>query len=1387
MRRSLYPDGVLVQQPNLEFTEDSKSEQILVSRTNTWESGIYAGLAVTVNSVNLDRVDLATGSGYAPNGELVVVGSAQLNQSLADTTLGASNLAFVFYTELLTDPEPHETNGLTYPTKAEASFRFRILTPAQFAALPATDPTMTNDAQDRALLVARITATGGNLVQGNIENSVPWRDLKFATVASPGINGVSIRNVSDTTPEGLNGQLIFSVSPNRLQWKAPGEVGPGVAVNVPNEADYTLTALGGSTIVVHVIPSALPIAALTVTVAITGVYSQSVPRMSAADRHHRSLVGTGIPTKTNPHGLSIKDIDPDFVSELTIHQELMHAAGIWRGSSPACLRTDIVEVPGTDYLSIIAPTGDDTYWCEGIRLTSVQNNQVTFTDATPGPTREVFEIFVDDAGIVGKSKRSSFPLVSLLTGVENGLVFLSPSIQAGTYALSWTSNGPGLGGSLKWGTGKPTLVPAGVSSGLFSLFDGEDEVKFFISNVALLPQPAGIYTDNITVNAAVSRDRFVVTAQVFWTGSGTGSLGYTPNRGFVPAKLIDQRLFGNLTAADIRDDALEDVFYKATYEKSCDGVLLGTIDAASVDGSLSPTPAGGLFVDINGYAPVYVRGKRMVVRGAQVAVPNNALSVIYVDVDGNLQVTDLQTAAFLNNGNEVLQLNAEAFVQHGAALAFVGTAGGTILFTVDLRRNLGGGNEAVEPWTVGIAERPGLFTRGAEFFDLSGALLYAAAAGQTALRVLTTRVKNPVIIGPGSMSISDGTILVDNSAVNGSTSLFALTGGVSVTAPGSQLVLRNVKVLPGTGVVNALTCYLVTTAAFTSTVLTGLLVKLDQFGGLIRNAGPNSFGTILENVRCELTTAYSDLILQQVPGQISISGLDLTASTALGTVAVVNASTTLAFTSIAQVRGTGQKLVSGAGSITNLSCTNCSGVRLGSMTSVISDVLFDHCNFVDTTPGSVVNAASVRVQFRGCQFGNSVTLLTASDVWFDSCVFVNQLSLANLCSGVRISNCKGTDVVQTSTLYQVLSLLLEGTTLNGTLNLVGTTNKFIKISKCSIQTLQGTYDELGVDNSSITTVEPGTTNNFSNAKFSQCTIGRAGLQWTSGSRFAIEFEGCTFTALVTNKVAAFEVGGATLSRPTLGLKLINCIMPGGPAQVTAVYIDNCSDVLIQGSTFNDQRITAAGGPVINVGLGFASNPAHTYADVKIDGNTFDVTSNDAGPGIADFGNWLVLFSTHTSDPGLSYPGGSKFSNNTVICREPAFNKLLCVLHVGTTRGFQCRNNNLAYLGANANVNWASPAGGGAQSQAARGALSPIPAYPLALIYGLNTYPGAVVGNLGNMNTTQISGNAVANLGAASRWVCAAISAGANLNEHSNAVGPYFDFSVIGQPDRQINN
>jgi hypothetical protein len=1276
MEGSRYVDGVLVTTIQLTRTETTKAAQILANRITHWEVGIHEGLVLSVNAVNQNRLDLTPGNGYAPNGERVVLsplagpGSAgALNIALADPNLGALNYVYLVYTELKTGPMPHETNGQVYPTNNQASAVVRVFTAAQFAALPLSDPSYQQDARDRAMLVGIVTGTGGNLTPGNLQQPPAWRTLKYATVAAPGLGGVTISAVGDSTPEGSNGQLTFAVGPLSLSWQAPGEAGPGPAVLTPAEGFYTLTALGGSTIQVYVVVTGLPAAGTVVQVAITGLYTQQVPRASNTDRHHRSLLGTGTPTPQNPHGLSIEDIAPGFVDELRRHQQNQHANGIWRGSAATFLRPSVNEVAGIDSVNVVGPAGEDTYYVFGLRKTSVVNSVVSFADLVPAETaKQLYQLYVDASGNVGKHKRAAFVSApSNILGLENQIVFVSDTMPAGTYPLTYTSAGAGAGGTLQWNGGVQVVIPATLDAlvgGYFRLFNGVDEVDVFIGDVGvLLGLPAGVYTDQITIFAPVDARQNLVLGQVAWQGAGTGSLGYTPQRGTVAAKLLDLRLFGNLAEAQLRDDLIREKLELPLAEHSPDGVVIGQMDVVA-GGSLAVVAGVGLAVDVLGVAPVYVRGRRLVVEGTTgVVVPDNTQTLLYLDQAGvyrTAPVTDLP--AFLSPGKTAWSVNQQEFPAYGAALALITTAGGAVTDVIDLRRNLSGGNVSIEPWSVGRAASP--TDALGEFLDLRGAVLYARYAGtQPALHLLDCTLNAPLAID-GVNQLWGGILRLGPNLFASAPAAAISFGAGTTPAPDMVLTVRDVRMVQDPAAPNA--------AA--SSVFT-----FDPAGAA---------GIVLENVNVNLTANVHSLVrlgggfarlskcrVESGGGaQGPLVHLTATADVSLDQLVTEEAS---AFDGLVRTA---------AAAITaRVQARDLTGAGLSRLAVLGAGSTLTQSSFESFRGYNLPSGASVtQTRYESGVFAGAITVDAHTDVRFARCRVQGNLTLSN---GTRVlvadSNVTG-DVLYST----MIDLRFERVEVGGNVQPGAGTNIRALFADCQIN--GGTGFSLTAGTHHRITIERCAYNLFS------VGVGVAFLadtQIRNNGFTAIQVLWSSNDTIQNLLVEANQISGTSFLRSSnaagpgfqskLDLRVVDnefrAIAPGTAGQ--PFFVGAATGVLFCRNVVRDWTPSGEGG-LVRFGGDAPDLPVRT---VVCDDNLF-VVSGD-GPGLAG----IVNFGPPVVALGTSFGGAlTSVSRNTFRFEGlTAARQMVCILHGAGSDNLRIQGNEIDWAGSNP-FTWALP-------------------------------------------------------------------------------------------------
>ena len=730
-QRAIFPEGVEIHQPDLGFERDTRIFEHLQLFLDGAASGVQSGLAVTPNGGDATKVDIASGTAYSPNGSYCVLAIPQSAIPLADGTLGVVNLVGLVYTETQSNPQPHETGSSSPNTRANRSTRVRVLTQAQYDALPQTDANLSNDDRDRFCVVARVVATGGGLSTSDITLPTVFRTVNEAS-ALINITGVSITGIADSTSEGT-GTLTFTLAGTLLSWQAPGEaVGADVAVGAGGF--FTLISGGGSTLQVFVITASLPGGNQTDSVVITNIYSQIVARMSYEDWLHRSKLGTGVPSDTNPHGLTVNDIGGVGLAELEAHMDLQHSNGIWRGSAANALLCSIDETAVPDRLLVVAPAGGDTYYVNGTRLSTIVNSTVLFTGA---PVNAVlYEIIVDNAGNVTASARATWPSPRTITGVE--IIDVSDNTGAGARTLSFVFATT----ILSWDGGTTQNVSAG---GRFRLMSSDEQSVIEVHVLTAL-LPLVNQSDSITVNALADTDAYLRLGMVAWHGSADGFLGYGPPT--LDAQMLDKRLFGTLTNADRQDEVVltrtrpiipgesapNNVVQvtqrllpeeRALDELRATGVVVG-FDRAEIR-SLAVTAGAGLTVVVEGGA-CYVHGERFdVAPSASLAVPNNTTSHVYVDATGALRVADTATAAFsVLVGTQSIEVPGA-----GAVLARVVTSGGAVTDVQDFRRNVTR-IDGKDAYSVASSDGREI----AQFFSLQAAIAYAQQAGISEVRIV---------------------------------------------------------------------------------------------------------------------------------------------------------------------------------------------------------------------------------------------------------------------------------------------------------------------------------------------------------------------------------------------------------------------------------------------------------------------------------------------------------------------------------------------------------------------------------------------------------------------------------------------------------------------------
>ena len=721
MRGSLYPDGVVVDQVALRRTEITKAEEILRNRTDFTCRGVLSGGVISVNAIDKTRIDLTQVSGYTPKGEYLETDSAYYSLALSNYTANTVNLVCLVYTEANTANQPHESNGSTYPTRAEMAWRVRIYTAAEYAALPMSDANLANDAQDRILVRGKVTANGVgiDLTSSNISGPLDFNNILYTIPRSCSvITGVEIRKASASTPLGAGTLTYIYTAPSTytLMWTTSN--GAGVPVPVTVDGTYTLLDGAGEYVIVLVAMSMLPLVGtfpMTEAITVYNLYYQEMPRLSAEDHLHRNYTGTGVVTPTNPHGTSLDDLSGESLTLLNEHQDVQHCNGIWRGSNSSLFSIQVVTAPVADTFYVTVPTGSDLYYINGKKLDAI--DLATNTIPTPAnQTAYYYEICVSDNATMEYCQKAYYPTPRTVTGTW--IVDMSPNYPAGTATLSVSAAGPGPW-DFVWDGGPVVTVAAGSASRAIRLYssDGVHWIDLWVNT-----SPGGFdyhlpvanAFDIITINTSLtdgSNEYMQIGGLLYWyfPTAAKWTLGYPPTD--LARYAVDKRTWGTTGTENMSTGALADLAYLPNNELGRSGVLLRR---NGVYNEFQYTYSAGLSMDINGGA-YYCRGQRLVADSTQTVYPTlNATHLVWVDLTGTYQVAnvtgtfggDIQAAMQyicgftqeLPNISDVYHESDEGNApERGVLLYYLETNATTITRIVDFMQNV---NQVSDPWSV---------------------------------------------------------------------------------------------------------------------------------------------------------------------------------------------------------------------------------------------------------------------------------------------------------------------------------------------------------------------------------------------------------------------------------------------------------------------------------------------------------------------------------------------------------------------------------------------------------------------------------------------------------------------------------------------------------------
>lgn len=638
--RSVYPEGVEVHQRHLANTEAQRTEVDKQTLSDTTTRGVLVGLGVTIPAPPNDtKISIAAGAAYAPNGEFLNMAVAQTAVSLADSTLGVKNYVLLVYDETQSSPESHETDGTTRQTIATVAPRLAILTEAQYNALSLDNPVLSANDKNRACIVAIVTANGPGvpLTSGSIQHPTFYRAVLQSNQPAI-VTGVVILAIDSSTNTG-NGTLAFDFSSVQLTWQAPSEGSPGVPTVITVSGVYIITSSSGKTLVVNVFTSSLPVADVSETLTITNIYSQAIPRFSAEDFQHRTLVGSGVPTPNNPHAMTLDDLSPGAQGTVEEHQDLMHANGILKSSNPATLSATVNSGPAPDTLSVTSFSTNDFAYINGRRINSLTTSStILFTDVVSN-LQALYGIWLGEDGNLFKQIRAQYPVGSLL---ENKTQIVDVvGFTGGTANLVWnTSN------ALSFNSGPAVAAPD--EDCILRLY-GLNRISYVDVWVKSgLVAPGVNETDVITLTALPNLEVTMPVCNVPYSGASTGFLGYGFGPASAPNSVWDKRIFGTLDETNATDYSGISSTVGVVSELLGDGVLArsnvqalsgGDNEVTVLEAQLDQLTLGVLafpLVTLSG-GVVYISGRRFDIPTTTLTMIDNATNKIWVNYDGTVE------------------------------------------------------------------------------------------------------------------------------------------------------------------------------------------------------------------------------------------------------------------------------------------------------------------------------------------------------------------------------------------------------------------------------------------------------------------------------------------------------------------------------------------------------------------------------------------------------------------------------------------------------------------------------------------------------------------------------------------------------------------------------
>lgn len=346
MKRTVYKNRFLVNQSMLNYTESSKIEEILLHSEVLGDDGVIQGLNVFPSTAGDGTISVTSGSVVLPNREILNLSVERQGISLASSVDGDLNIVAIEYRESLSGPKISRTGDNNNLVFADPNPRLRVFTIDNFTSLTE---------EERSILapIAIVEAEGDGVAIPlanifTVPNNLNLIDFSEFEI----LKGVVLLATS-VTPTSKEGSIRYDMNNGTLSFVSPNNPSPpptnahslgSIQVDTTQTDPVRLFLFDpsafGDWIFVEVYGLSLPNSSnsfeetfleemeeneringtyINENLSFRGLYTQGLTEISdgiivetkkhsAVDRRHRELLGTGLTTSKNPHGLSLRDI-----------------------------------------------------------------------------------------------------------------------------------------------------------------------------------------------------------------------------------------------------------------------------------------------------------------------------------------------------------------------------------------------------------------------------------------------------------------------------------------------------------------------------------------------------------------------------------------------------------------------------------------------------------------------------------------------------------------------------------------------------------------------------------------------------------------------------------------------------------------------------------------------------------------------------------------------------------------------------------------------------------------------------------------------------------------------------------------------------------------------